>query len=320
MSNLARYLEIADAGPSKRKELVERYVPKELTTYDHDGKIYRARELLLTEGIEGSTLVQSEMYRTVVEGAEPQKCFRNVIPSVKMTSNSMTVPLGETGSYASEVGEGAEIPLATQDYGSRTLSVKKYGVRPVITKEMIEDSQFGLVELEARKAGYKIENTFNQKWLTTLLDNAGNEHDTAGSNQGIKAVAAAIALNKIDGFESTHLIVSPGMEGSVLGEFVPNSYYGTQDVMAGRWPEMCGLKVDVCGATDASATYTWAYAADSNIGGLVIDAYNAGLTGMRRDLTIEEYDDPIHDLKGMSVTMRFAYSYLHANAICRIEY
>lgn len=320
MSNLAKYLEIADAGPAQSKELVEHYIPKELTTYDNDGKLVRAKELLLTEGIEGSTLIQSELYRTVIEGAEPRKCFRDIIPTTQMKSNSMTVTLGEAGSYAVEVAEGAEIPIQTQDYGSRTFTVKKYGVRPLITKEMVEDSQFGVVELEARKAGAKIQNKFNQLHLTSLLDNAGDEHDTGGSNQGIKAVAAAKGVLASHDFQATHLIAHPELMTMLTKEFVPGNYVGSAEVMAGGLPNILGLGVGECSTTDASGTYTWGYAADGEIGGIVIDAPNAALTGMRRDLTIEKYEDPIRDLVGMSVTMRFAYNYLHAYAISRIEY
>lgn len=320
MGKLAKYLEIADAGPSKRKELVERYIPKELTAYDLDGKVERARELILTEGIEGSTLVQAEVYRSVMEGAEPRKCMRGIIPEEKMKSNSETIVLGEAGSYAQEVAEGAEIPIKTQEYGTRTLTVKKYGVRPVITKEMVEDSMFNTVELELRKAGAKHANKLNQLVLTDLLDNAGNEHDTDGSNQGIKAVASAIGLNQADGFDATHLIACPALMTMLTKEFVPGNYVGSDQVMAGGRPNILGLGVGLCSVADDSSTYTWGYASDGNIGGIVIDAPSAAMLGMRRDLTVEKYEDPIHDLVGMSTTMRYAYTYLQANAICRIEY
>jgi ppGpp synthetase/RelA/SpoT-type nucleotidyltranferase len=35
---------------------------------------------------------------------------------------------------------------------------------------------------------------------------------------------------------------------------------------------------------------------------------------MRRDLTIEQYDDPIHDLIGISLTMRFGTDVLNEKA------
>ncbi|MCK5431332.1 MAG: hypothetical protein KAJ03_01245, partial [Gammaproteobacteria bacterium] len=160
----------------------------------------------------------------------------------------------------------------------------------------------------------------NQVGLTELLDDAGLEHDTAGSNQGIKAVAAAIGVMKKQNYIPTDIILAPLAESMVMKEFVPTGYTGADAVMAGRLPNMLGLNVHNCNVTDASGTYTWDYDADGEIGMILIDKFNAGAIGMRRDITIEKYDDPIRDLMGMSVTARFDVDSLQTNAICRVEY
>ena len=43
-----------------------------------------------------------------------------------------------------------------------------------------------------------------------------------------------------------------------------------------------------------------------------------GFIGMRRDLNVEKYDDPINDLLGIKVTMRYGVGVTQAAAGCRI--
>lgn len=315
---LETYLQLTRAGPHERKDLVST-LPRELGTV-WDGETVPVRELLLTEKIESTTLIQTEMYRTVMEGAEPAKCMRQALPVINCTSNSLRITLGESGTYAAEVAEGAEIPVDVQDYSYRDFSIKKYGVRPLITRELVDDGLFDVVAMEVRKAGLRIENTLNQQALTMLLDSATNEKDTGGTDQGIKAIAGAIGLVKADGFAPDTVILSPAAEALVFKEFVPAGYVGTDAVMQGRLPNVLGLRAFTCGAADASSTYTWDYDTDSEIGMIVADSRNSVPIAMRRDIALERYSDPIRDLVGCSVTARFGVNYLFGDAICRIEY
>jgi ppGpp synthetase/RelA/SpoT-type nucleotidyltranferase len=49
-----------------------------------------------------------------------------------------------------------------------------------------------------------------------------------------------------------------------------------------------------------------------------VDSKHAGLLFIRRDITMEDYEDPIHDLAGVAVTARWRYETLRANAIGKI--
>ena len=97
---LATYLKLASAGPGEAKQIIEHKIPRELTTYDSDGKVVRVRELLVSEAIESTTLIQTEMYNTVMAGAEPVKYMRQALPVIGAKGNTLTVPLGESGTYA----------------------------------------------------------------------------------------------------------------------------------------------------------------------------------------------------------------------------
>jgi HK97 family phage major capsid protein len=261
-----------------------------------------------------------------MEGAEPARCMRQALPVFSVKSNSFVMTMGESGTYAAEVAEGAEIPIDVQDYTARTFTIKKYGVRPLISRELVDDGMFDVVALEVQKAGFRLENTLNQQVLTMLLDSAGNENDCDVSgtpteaDAGIKAIAATVGLIKADGFVPDTIVMSPAFEALVMKEFVPTGYVGADAAMSGRVPSLLGLKAYSCGATDASSTYTWGYGTDGYIGAAVFDSKNATPIAMRRDVSLEKYSDPIRDLVGCSMTMRFGTNYLFADAIGRIEY
>lgn len=294
-------------------------IPKELG-YNHDGKLIQVKELLLTEAIESTTLIQAEAHATVMEGSEPSICIRRALPTVGMKSRTMNWTVGETGTYAPEVPEATDIPIDNQDYDTVEFIAKKYGVRPLISKELIEDGLFNVAELEMRKAGRRVENRLNQNGITELIDSAGLEHDCEGTNLGIKAIASAVSKVRAAGFNPDTLIMHPSAEAIVLQEFVPTNYYPTEAIVnTGMVPNILGLKTHTCGVTK-SGTEEWDYDTDGDIGMVVYDSVAAAAIGMRRDITVENYDDPIKDMVGMTVTSRFDVEAIIANACCRVEY
>lgn len=321
---LETYLRIAfNPESNESKRIVEKEIPRSLTTW-HGDEIKTVRELLLSESIETTTLIQTEMNATALEGAEPFKVMRQAVPVLRMAAQTLRYPLQETGTVADTVAEGAEIPISVQDYDYRDFTAVKYGARPLISNELIEDALFDVVAMEVQKAGAKVENALNADMMYKLLENAGNECDTTGglgSAQGVDAAASAIALNKDDYLGADVIIMCPGYERRLLNDFVPSNYFGGENAMrTGAIPTVLGMRALVYSGTPTSGTYTWRYTTDGDIGAIVIDSKNAGAIGMRRDISLARYNDPIRDLVGCSVTMRAATNYLLANAIARIEF
>jgi hypothetical protein len=247
-----------------------------------------------------------------------------------MKSNAMTINVGETGTYAPFISEGSEIPINTQDYTARTWTSKKFGERPVITREMVDDALFSVVELEVRKTGQRIENTLNQWMLQVLMDNAGNEHDLAAAistNGGVKAAIAARALCVADGFIPDRIVTHPALTPYLFIDFVPGyNPIAQQITQAGSLPPIMGCLPFECGvactsaSTPTASTQAWGDKTDGNMGMLIFDSKSCGGIGMRQDTRIEQYNDPVRDLLGISVTMRAACQYGVANAIARVEY
>ena len=321
MTQLLRtYLDIGLNAPTGRAlERAVSKIPRELGTV-FDGKVEPVRELLLTTAIESTNLIQTEMFKTVVEGAEPFKVMRQALNVLPMGAATLDIPVGEAGSYAREVAEGAEVPISTQDYSKVTFTAKKIAERPVITDEMVADALYPVIELELRKAGAKLENKINQMAIVELVDNSSTlEHDTVGANQGIKAIAAAQAKVEGAGFIPDRIVMCPGFKAGLMAEFVPSGFSGADVVMTGRLPNLLGLQAFVSNVVHTTAA-SWAYAVDSNLGAVVFDSQNGSMIGVRQDITVKRYDDVVRMLQGTVVSARVAVDTLSASAGSRIKY
>lgn len=341
---LIRALEAAVAGPAEKKSIQAEIINRNLAAFEktfgqrymiesEDGKPGSARELLLTEAIESTTLIQTEINRTIMEGSEPAKCFRNAVPIFPMNGNTLQINIGETGTYAPIVKDGSEIPINNQAYTPRTWTAKKFGERPMITREMVNDSLFGVIEMEVRKTGWRVENTLNQWMLSVLIENAGNDHDIAsgtGNDRGINAMISARQANLIDGFQSDTIVMNPGATSLVFAGYVPSyNPLAQQYINTGMLPPIVGMRLFECSVaysqtsapfTASAAGYEWSPATADDLGAIVFDSKACGGIGMREDTRVEQYTDPVRDLMGMSVTMRAACQYGLANSICRVTY
>lgn len=319
-TNLGRLLEIEMAGPYERKFKIEQ-LPKELAYRAPDGKAHRVKELLLSDAIASTTLIQEQVHSEIMEGAKIFTCFREAVPIYQCKSNSLRLVKGAAGGYAEEVAEGAIIPGGNQAYAKVDLTIKKVGVNAGITEEMLEDGLFDVVGSELRYAGEAIENKLNRDVLSSMLQNSGLEWDTTATNQGIKGLVKAIGLVRGAGFEPDTVVMHPSAYTITLLDYVPSYNESAEAVLrGGKLPMMAGLNSYQYGGVEDSTTYNWNYAADGDIGMLVFNKRSAGAIAMNRDITVKEMKDPVRDIVNLPVTMRYGTSYVHANAISRVEF
>jgi HK97 family phage major capsid protein len=315
MTRLNDYLKAAIDG--EVKELADSMSDEE--TIRHNGEVVTVRELLLSTDIGATGLIQTEVLKTVIEGADQVKCFRDALPTYNMSSKTLDINVGETSSYAPIVAEGAEVPIETQTYTPVEFTAEKRAVRPAITNELIADSVVDVIAAEVSKAGKRIENSLNQKSLTVMLDGATLEKDTEETARGVDALADAIALVQEAGFIPDSVVMHPEALAMVIKEFVPGNYDNSA-VTSGSLGKVLGLNVYVTSVTDDSDTYTWGYGADGEIGMIVFDSASAAAIGMREDISVENYNDVIRDMQSMVVKSRFDVKVLNGAAICRVKY
>ncbi len=310
---------------AEARRLAEAPHIRKLGYYDENGKVQRVRELLLTGDIEGTNLIQTEVVATVVEGAQPAKAFMDVLPIDRTKGETLKWPYGETGVYAGKYAQGAEIAIRTQDYSAADYDASEViAQRPLISDTMIEAGKVDVIEEEIKFASAAVMNKAERICLSEILENSGQEHDTASSagNQGLKAVVKAATKVKGQNCKPDVVIMHPDAEGLCLADLViPQSPGSDQVARSSFIPDgYMGMKWRVCNVVDDSSTYAWAYAADTDIGMLVLDSRRAGGIYLPRDLTVKDYKDPIRDMTGMTITMRMDCQSHIANAACRVEF
>lgn len=336
---LASLLEIARIdhtdGNLKNRERMGflKRIPSQLGAWEIDDFLdespeavrHQASELLLTEAIESTSIVAEEVQRTVVAGAEKFKVIRDIGAAwYTPKSNSLRVPLGETERNAEVVPESAEIMDRTQDYDKRDFVIVKYGVKPRISFEMVEDGMVDAVAEELFYAGASLENKLNYDALTALATNAGNTTATtggAGAGVALTVLKEARKLVRKDGFYPDVVIMSTDFEADLLvNTALATPYAGmTENIMRqGVLPSpLLGMKWYVTdnGSTLVDGTNPWAYDSNLDVGAVVLEARRGCGIAMRRDRTVNRFDDIVRELKTITATMRVDVNYLHANAI-----
>jgi hypothetical protein len=312
MSKLTKLLEIGFAGNSERSRIINKPSTKKIV----GDKDYKA--LLKSDASESTTLIQEEVFRTISEGAEPWKCMRDILPIINTDSYSVRIVKGETGSYADELAEGAKVPVDTQSYSKEDISIKKIGTRPLITNELIEDGLFDVAELELKKAGARIENKLNRDAILEVLTDASSNETDPSSHIDVATLAKARGEVAGNNYMPDTAIFHPTAEAYLLQDsnLVYASYAGGKGTLtSGNLPTILGLKPYTLSVSTGSDTYHWDGTDGSHhCNGVVLDSNANTYLAMRRDLTVEEYDDPIHDLVGISTTMRYGVSTIQADA------
>jgi len=317
---LARELELAFDPYNDRRQRIVSDLPRELEFMQDGERKTIQRELLLTEAIE-SGLIQTSVAATVAEGANPAKCWFNILPQFRIKGNVYTWNYGEAGMYAGQVAEGAELPDRTQDYTSVSFAVKKYGQKPRISNEMVEDGMADMIAQEISFAGLAVQNKVEQVVNDEMLESSSDEHDTAttAGSMGVKAVIGARVVVEGHGFQPDAVVMTPGMQGQVLLDMVAPQpiQFGNGAIPNGY----LGMKWGMCNVSDVSGgSYVWGYGTNSYIMGMVLDSKRAGAIGIARPLSVERFNDAIHDLQGMSVTMRMDAQAFSGYATARVEY
>lgn len=282
----------------------------------------RMRELLMTEA-SGSELIHTEFHKTVLEGAELARFARNFLPVVPLPSKTYewTVQNDQTA-IADWTPEGAPANIVEGGYSHVTFSARKVTASPLITDEMIADAAYGVMEMEVRSAGARIENKLNQYSLDQLMDNAGLEHDCAGADLGQKALIDAKTTMELAYQMPNKMLLHPNFQRILLKEVSLTDYHlGAELLSAGAVGKMFGMDAYVTTVPSASSTYTWNYTANSEIGALLFNGtLPAAVIGMRQDATIKDFTDVIRGIQGAVITSRFDVQLLKPNGVIRIEY
>jgi len=264
----------------------------------------RLAELLLSDVSQATAKVLDVVW----EAAKPNLIGRELAVVVAQDLPSLKVPRAKL-SKAYEIAEGAEIPVGTEDYDSVTLTPKKYGVRPLISKEMIEDAEWDVIEYQLAEAGRAMADLETEKIISEMISDAGNS--VAAGTGGTLAYADVVNILKeclTDDFAPDTLAIHPSEFADLLKDSAIQKamdWGGPAVAPTGRIANLLGMRVLVSTKVTSGTA-------------LVIDSKHAGVLFIRRDVTVEEYEDPVKDLAGVAVTARWIYDTLRPNAIGKV--
>jgi len=265
---------------------------------------YRLQELLLSDASQATAKVLD----TVWEAAKPNLIGRELVTVIAQDAPSIKIPRAKL-SKAYEVAEGAEIPVGTEEYDSISLTPKKYGVRPLISREMIEDAEWDVIEYQLAEAGRAMADIETEKIVTQMIVDAGNS--VAAGSAGTLAYNDVVNIMKevlVDGYVPNVLAVHPSELADLLKDAAIQKAmdWGGQPVApTGQIPTLLGMRVLVSTKIPAGTA-------------LIADNKHSGVLFVRRDLTAEDYEDPVKDLAGIAVTARWAYATLQSEAIGKV--
>lgn len=269
------------------------------------------------DGVAGTLLIPKTILSTLIDEVDktlvPREMAASVLGPAQIPGDSITYNLVSPNTMdVRVVGEGAEIPLDANDYSSVTVTPLKYGVAIRITREMMEDSQFPLLEGQVRIAGKRFAEN-ETSLILTALDGAGTTVSGGAALTIANITEAMLGIENNDYMPTDILIGNEALNDlRNIDTFVEANKAGNTDMMQrGFVGTIYGLSVAKF-STNAAPSSTYAKYA------YVFDRSQAYAIAVKRDITMENFDLPSYDMQGVALTQRIAVSLLRSNAVANI--
>lgn len=276
------------------------------------------KELLSTStGTEGSLLIVKKIHDTLIAEVEKKLVPRSeaalVVGPSMIPGSSYDIDL-ETPNTLSvrEVAEGADVVVDEQSYTTINVKPVKYGVSIRITREMLEDAKWNLLERNIQIAGKRFAENEN-KLVLQQLDTAANTV-SGGAAITIANITTAMQNLEDNDYEPTTMLVGNEVLNDLrnIDTFVEADKLGSTEMLnTGFVGRLYGMNV-VRFSTNAapSATYSkYAYVFDKSQAYCIVE---------KRPLTVEKFDIQSNDMSAAAVTHRIAVKTLRTQAICNI--
>jgi len=252
-------------------------------------------------------LTQKAYYNAVIAGAKRREFMRKILPVVKTGSHRVRVFTSNANGYASKGAYKGEPPVFHPKYTSVDVITEKAWTLPLAPKELVEDAEFDLIENEVSLAGMRLENTLNQDAISTLIDNAGHS-ETCDGGSPLTAIQNACTDVSDSQFTPTYMITNLKFLFSAF------SIIQTPFMTEGG-----SLNIRYISIT-SNGDNNWGWENAGDVGAVVLDAEMAGLILMKEDITVKKYSDPLDDLRGAVVEMKYKVVVTKPKAICIIKH
>jgi len=276
------------------------------------------KELLATAVFtEGTLFLPKKIYDTLIDEVD-----KNLIPRSEaaiyfgpgdIPGSSIDVDLVTPNFMKIRViGEGAESYIDETKYETFNVKPIKYGVGIRITREMLEDGKWNLLQHNIKIAGKRFAEN-ETSLILTQMDSATNTV-TGGAAITISNITTAMQYLEDKDYTPTTILVGAEVLNDLrnIDTFVEANKVGNTEMLdrgfLGTIYGMNALKFSTNAAP--STTYSkYAYVYDKMYGYLIAE---------KRPVTITNFDIPMFEMSAANITQRIKIRYLRADAICRI--
>ena len=269
------------------------------------------------DGTPGTLLIPKLILPVMIEEVDKALLPREMAAMVLNSFDGSTIDVNlETANtpIIREVGEGAEIPLDNQGYTNVTFTPIKYGVAIRITREMMEDSQFELLQRNIRSAGRRFAENENSLIIEQL--DTGANTITGGAAITIANITQAMLNVEGNDFEPTDFAIGLDILNDLrnIDTFVEANKVGNTDMLQrGFLGTLFGMNVAKFSSASTALPNT-----NRSLRGYVFDRKQAYGIAIKRDITVENFDLPTFDMQGAVITQRIAVQALRTGAIAII--
>lgn len=256
-------------------------------------------------------LVGVKVIDQVTKGCERVTNFRDIFRTVEMNMPKVEVPCLDPSKIKIYKGASAAYPRVPGGYFTNVeldCSNDKglYKIPIVLKKTWVRDNNWGAIEAALEAAG----ESMGYYVLDTLCDyaTANKKADSAYSTDMYQTLVDAAMAIRARGFEQSQLVIvlDPTAHGALLKLDVIQNVLKLGEVTRMRTGRVLSLWED----TPVFCTYAQA-AADA----LVMAKDSGVICGLRQDLQIESFDDPMKGVEGAVLSMQFDYKYAYKEAI-----
>jgi HK97 family phage major capsid protein len=277
--------------------------------------MHKLREALMRS--DESEIIPSVIYDTVIEAVK-RKLIGTQLLALRIgpwgAGDSTTIVTNDKNALTVQtVAEGAEIPESHEAYSSFTLVPVKYGVRPMITREMIEDGKFDVLERNLKEGAYQLARKLDSLILEQI--ESGSDANTSthmvsgGTSLTIANICSAMLNLEADDYTPTDMIIGPEPASDIrqLDTFVEADKAGVTNPSQRLIGKIFGMNVWVSNQIN-NTEYVY-----------IIDRDHALCLAEKRPITMRTYDDVARDVQAVAFSARWAARYLREDACSHIE-
>jgi hypothetical protein len=252
--------------------------------------------------------ILTDINRTVIEAARVKLIGTNFVAMRlgpgDIVGTSLNIVKQAKNSYLPGlVGQGAEIPIKEEDTYAFQVTPRKYGVRPLITREMQEDSLFAVMERNLSEAGRQMARKMDRLIIGAMRRGAGQ---TVTGLAAITVANLTTAINRLEtqDFALSDCVFGPDVAMDIrnIDTFVEANKSGVNDPSRSLIGQIYNGRVWVSNNivslpdSTAAATATDAIAVDREYGVVFAE---------KRPIMVERYNDVTRQLDGIVLSARW---------------